>query len=82
MYAKDKIITNKKNELIIEKDGIEELIKISYEKSQKAILPAIIKSVLGYLLPADYNNCAKCFFQPGSCQGSVLDPIDNKKSSK
>lgn len=44
-------------------------------------LPAIIKSVLGYLLPADYNNCAKCFFQPGSCQGSVLDPIDNKKSS-
>ena len=45
-------------------------------------LPALIKAILGYLLPADYNNCAKCFFQPGTCEGSVLDPIDNKKSSK
>ena len=45
VIAKEKIIEKKKNKLVLEKDGIEELIKISYEKSQKAIYPAIIKSI-------------------------------------
>ena len=56
VVAKDKIITNKKNELIIEKDGIEELIKISYEKYQKAILPAIIKSIKEKIIQAFEKN--------------------------
>ena len=43
--AKEKIMEKKKNKFIIEKDGIEELLKISYEKSQKAIYPAILKSI-------------------------------------
>ena len=41
VVAEKKIQVNKKKELIIEKDGIEELLKISFEKSQKAILPAV-----------------------------------------
>ena len=45
-------------------------------------LPALVKGVVGYLVPAEYNKCAKCLFEPGSCKGSVMDPIDNKKSSK
>ena len=45
VIAKEKIIEKKKNKLVLEKDGIEELIKISYEKSQKAIYPAIMKSI-------------------------------------
>ena len=45
-------------------------------------LPAITKGVLGYLLPEDYNNCAKCFFKPGTCDGNIMDPIDNKASTK
>ena len=36
---------NKNNQIIMEKDGIEDLIKISFEKSQKAIYPAILKSI-------------------------------------
>ncbi len=56
VVAKDKIIINKKNELIIEKDGIEELIKISYEKSQKAILPAIINSFKEKIIQAFEKN--------------------------
>ena len=39
-----------------------------------------MNAVLGYLLPTDYSNCAKCFFKPGTCTGSIMDPIDNKKT--
>ena len=45
VVAKEKIIINRKNELIIEKDGIEDLLKISFEKSQNAVLPALFKSI-------------------------------------
>ena len=45
VVAKEKIIKNRKNKIIIKKDGIKDLIKISFEKSQKAIYPAVIKSI-------------------------------------
>ena len=45
VIAKNKIISKKKNKLVIEKDGIEELLKISFDKSQKAIYPAFMKSI-------------------------------------
>ena len=45
VVAAKKNIGNKKNELIIKKDGIEELIKESFRKSQKAVLPAVMKSI-------------------------------------
>ena len=45
VVAKDNIIVYKKKELLCEKDGIEELIKISFEKSQKAIYPAFMNSI-------------------------------------
>lgn len=45
VIAKNKVIVKKKNKLVIEKDGIEELLKISFEKSQKAIYPAFMKSI-------------------------------------
>ena len=45
VVAKKKALGNKKKELIVEEDGIEELIKVSFEKSQRAILPAILKSI-------------------------------------
>ena len=45
VVAKNYIQVNKKREFIIEKDGIEELLKISLEKSQKAILPAVSNSI-------------------------------------
>jgi len=45
VIAKDKILGNEKNKLVLEKDGIEELIKISFEKSQKAIYHAVLKSI-------------------------------------
>lgn len=45
VVAKEKKIINKKKEMIIEKDGIEDLLKVSFEKSQKAVLPALFKSI-------------------------------------
>lgn len=45
VIAKEKTLIKKKNEFIIEKEGIDELIKISFEKSQKAIFPAFMKSI-------------------------------------
>ena len=45
VVALKKNLGNKKKELIVEEDGIEELIKVSFEKSQKAILPAFVKSI-------------------------------------
>ena len=45
VIAKEKIMGNEKNKYVMEKDGIEELIKISYEKSQIAIYPALLKSI-------------------------------------
>ena len=35
-------------------------------------LPTLTKTVLGYLLPQDYNTCAKCVLQPGSCKGYIF----------
>ena len=45
VVAKEQLIEKKKNKFIIEKEGIEDLIKISFQKSQKAIYPAIMKSI-------------------------------------
>ena len=45
VVAKEQIIEKKKNKLVIQKEGIDDLIKISFEKSQKAIYPAIMKSI-------------------------------------
>ena len=45
VVAKDNIIVYKKKELLCEKDGIDELIKISFEKSQKAIYHAFMNSI-------------------------------------
>ena len=45
VVAKDNIIVYKKKQLLCEKDGIEELIKISFEKSQRAIYPAFMKFI-------------------------------------
>ena len=52
VVAKKKIMNRKNNEFIIEKDGIEELIKISFEKSQKAVLPAVAKSIKEKIIQA------------------------------
>ena len=45
VVAKKKNIGNKKNELFVNEAGIDELIKESFEKSQKAVLPALMKSI-------------------------------------
>ena len=45
VIAKEKTLIKKKNKFVIEKDGIDELIKLSFEKSQKAIYPAFMKSI-------------------------------------
>ena len=45
VIAKKKIVMKKNNQIVYEKEGIEELIQISFEKSQKAISPAIKKSI-------------------------------------
>jgi hypothetical protein len=45
VIAKEKTLIKKNNKFVIEKDGIDELIKYSFEKSQKAIYPAFMKSI-------------------------------------
>ena len=45
VIAKEKKIIKKNKEIIYEKEGLEELIQISFEKSQKAVCPAIKKSI-------------------------------------
>ena len=45
VIAKEKTLIKKNKKFVIEKDGIDELIKISFEKSQKAIYPAFMKSI-------------------------------------
>ena len=45
VVAKDYIQIKKNKEIITEKEGIDELIKISFEKSQKSIYPAFMKSI-------------------------------------
>ena len=45
VVAEKKNIGSMKNEIIVKKDGIEELIIESFEKSQKAVLPAVMKSI-------------------------------------
>lgn len=52
VIAKEKTLVKKKNKFILEKDGIDELIKISFEKSQKAIYPAFIKSIKEKIIQA------------------------------
>ena len=51
VIAKEKILL-KKNKFVIEKDGIDELIKISFQKSQKAIYPTFIKSIKEKIIQA------------------------------
>ena len=45
VIAKEKILVKKNKNFTMEKEGINELIKISFEKSQKAIYPAFVKSI-------------------------------------
>lgn len=45
VIAKDYVQKKKNKEDIYKKEGIDELIKISFEKSQKAIYPACLKSI-------------------------------------
>ena len=45
VIAQDYIQEKKKNKIIIEKEGIDELLKISFEMSKKAIYPAFLKSI-------------------------------------
>ena len=45
VVAKEWVQIKKKKENKIEKEGIEELIKISFEKSKKAIYPAFLKLI-------------------------------------
>ena len=45
VIAKNKAFGNQNNKIILEKNGIEELIKVSFEKSKIAIFPALIKSI-------------------------------------
>ncbi len=45
-------------------------------------LPTLTRAALGYLLPADYNTCAKCLLQPGSCKdGSILQVNEDHKAN-
>ena len=52
VIAKEKTLIEKKNKFVIEKDGIDELITISFQKSQKAIYPAFIKSIKEKIIQA------------------------------
>ena len=45
VVAKEKITTRKNKQNVIEKDGIEELIQVSFQKSQNAILPAFVRVI-------------------------------------
>ena len=45
VIAKDKKIIKKNKQFVYEKEGIEELLKVSFEKSKKAIYPAFMKSI-------------------------------------
>lgn len=45
VIAKDYVQKKKNKEDIYKKEGIDELIKISFEKSQKAVYPACLKSI-------------------------------------
>ena len=58
VIAKNKVIVKKKNKFVIEKDGIEELIKLSFEKSQKAIYPAFMKSIKEKIIQIFTENTA------------------------
>jgi hypothetical protein len=52
VVAEDLIQKKRNQEIITEKEGIEDLIKISFQKSQKAIYPAFMKSVKEKIIQA------------------------------
>ena len=52
VVAKDYIQIKKNKQNVTEKEGIDELIKISFEKSQKAIYPAFMKSIKEKIIQA------------------------------
>ena len=52
VVAEDHIQKKRNQEIITEKEGIEDLIKISFQKSQKAIYPAFMKSVKEKIIQA------------------------------
>ena len=56
VVAEKKTMVNKKNVMVIEKDGIEDLLKISFEKSQNAVLPALFKSIEEKIIQAFLKN--------------------------
>jgi hypothetical protein len=45
-------------------------------------LPTLTKAVIGYMLPQEYNTCAKCLLQPGACKdGSILQVNEDLKNN-
>jgi putative N-acetylmannosamine-6-phosphate epimerase len=52
VVAEDHIQKKRNQEIVTEKEGIEDLIKISFQKSQKAIYPAFMKSVKEKIIQA------------------------------
>ena len=56
VVAENKIIIKKKDKLVIKKDGIDDLLKVSFEKSQKAIYPAFMKSIKEKIIQTFANN--------------------------
>jgi len=52
VVAKEYVQIKKNKENIIEKEGIDDLIKISFEKSQKSIYPAFMKSIKEKIIQA------------------------------
>ena len=40
-------------------------------------LPTLVYTILGYLLPDDYETCAKCLFEPGTCKNGIVIPSAN-----
>jgi hypothetical protein len=45
VVAEEKIIKKKNNQITIEKEGLEELIKLSFEKSKRSVYPSFLKSL-------------------------------------
>lgn len=54
VIAREYIFKNKNEKIIIEKEGIDELIKVSFEKSQIAIYTSLLKSIKEKIIQ-DFN---------------------------
>ncbi len=56
VVAKEKTLLKKTHKFVIEKEGIEELIQITFEKSIKAIYPAFMKSIKEKIIQSFASN--------------------------